>query len=198
MKTNRPGLSLIKKWEGFRSKAYQDSVGVWTIGYGHTSAAGAPVVRPGMTISRAEAERILARDLRQYERAVSEAIGNARVTANQFAAMVSLCYNIGPGAFKRSSLVRHVRNGDMDAAAKAFALYRKAGGKVLEGLVRRRADEAALFRKGGGSRGLGGAIGGGAIVAAERAINGEPWHVVVVLAVVAAIVGFIIWKRKGR
>ena len=144
MKINAAGLDLIKRWEGLRLTAYQDSVGIWTIGYGHTAEAGPPAPKAGMKITEKEATDILARDLGQYERAVTKAISVAP-TSNQFAAMVSLCYNIGPANFAKSSVVRLLNVGQPREAADAFLLWNKAGGKVLKGLTARREDEKKLF-----------------------------------------------------
>ena len=144
MKINAAGLALIKRWEGLRLTAYQDSVGVWTIGYGHTAEADPPAPKAGMKITEKEANDILTRDLGQYERAVTKAISVAP-TSNQFAAMVSLCYNIGPTNFAKSSVVRRMNEGNSKAAADAFLLWNKAGGKVLKGLTARREDEKKLF-----------------------------------------------------
>lgn len=146
MKTNQAGVNLIKEFEGFRSKAYKCPAGVWTIGFGHTSAAGSPMVKSGMSVSPEEAEAILRRDLKQYEDAVSASI-KVELTSNQFSACVSLCYNIGAGNFGKSSVVRFCNKKQFKQAADAFALWNKAGGKVLPGLVRRRAAEASLFSK---------------------------------------------------
>ena len=74
MQTNAEGLSLIKLYEGLRLKAYKDPVGILTIGYGHTSAAGTPEVKLGMVITREEAEAMLRRDLVTYEKAVADAV----------------------------------------------------------------------------------------------------------------------------
>jgi lysozyme len=147
MKTNKDGIELIKEFEGFRSKAYRCPAGVLTIGYGHTSAAGSPLVKSGMTITRDEGEAILKRDLEIYEAAVLDAI-KVELNSNQFSACASLCYNIGPGNFKKSSVARFCNKRQWENAADAFALWNKAGGKVLPGLVRRRAAEQALFLKG--------------------------------------------------
>lgn len=144
MKTSRDGIALVKKWEGCRLKAYTDSVGVWTIGYGHTSAAGEPRVAAGMTITQQEAEDILVRDLVKYEAAVDRALTRSPTQA-QFDACVSLCYNIGQGAFAGSTVVRKFNAGDIGGAADAFLLWNKAGGKVLPGLEARRADERKMF-----------------------------------------------------
>jgi lysozyme len=150
MQTNEDGLSLIKNYEGLRLKAYKDVVGVWTIGYGHTSMAGDPQVTAGLTITKEQAEAMLRRDLQKYEKAVDDAI-TADLTANQFAACVSLCYNIGAAGFAKSSVVRFINQGRFADAADAFALWNRAGGKILPGLVKRRAAEAALFVKGSGN-----------------------------------------------
>ena len=146
MKISRAGIELVKRWEGCRLRAYQDSVGVWTIGYGHTSAAGDPKVTPGLKITQQEAEDILVRDLVKYEAAVQKSLTRSP-TQPQFDAMTSLCFNIGPGAFAKSSIVKKFNAGDVQGAANAFLLYNKAGGKVLQGLVNRREDERKHFLK---------------------------------------------------
>lgn len=148
MKTNQAGIELIKEFEGFRGKAYKCSADVWTIGYGHTSAAGEPFVKAGMVMTESEAEALLKKDIKKYEDAVNRAITVA-LTDNQFAACVSLCYNIGPGNFAKSSVVRFCNKKQFKDAADAFNLWNKAGGKVLPGLTRRRAAEIALFTKDG-------------------------------------------------
>lgn len=144
MKTSRTGIDLIKKWEGCRLKAYQCSAGVWTIGYGLTSAAGIIPVTKGMTITQQQADEYLVASLVKYEAAVQKAV-NRSPNQNQFDAMVSLCFNIGPGAFAKSSLLRKFNDGDLAGAADAFLLWRKAGGRVLPGLEARRQDERKLF-----------------------------------------------------
>lgn len=144
MKTSAAGLALIREYEGCVLHAYQDAAGVWTIGVGHTAAAGPPAPTPGMTISEAEALDILARDICQYERAVESAVAR-RMTQNQFDAMVSLCFNIGPSRFRESTVLHDFNRGETEGAADAFLLWNRAGGRVLEGLVRRRYAERALF-----------------------------------------------------
>jgi len=169
MKTGSRGLALIKQYEGLRLEAYQDSVGIWTIGYGHTAQAGPPKPGAGMRITRLEAEAILARDLVEYERAVDEVVTRPP-KQNQFDAMVSLCFNIGPGNFTRSSVARAFNIGEESRAAEAFLAWNKAGGRVLPGLTRRRAAEKRLFLSQGGTTpakwaiaGAGGTIGGAAL-----------------------------------
>lgn len=146
MKTSTAGLDLIKRWEGCKLTAYQDSVGVWTIGYGVTSSAGFGPITKGMKIAQAEAGRWLVEGLRKYEAVVLKALGRVP-TQNQFDAMASLCWNIGPGNFAKSSVVRRLNEGDITGAGNAFRLWNKAGGKVLRGLEARREAERALFLK---------------------------------------------------
>jgi len=144
MKTSAKARSLIMKYEGFRGTTYRCPAGVLTIGYGHTSAAGKPQVTAGMKITRKEAEDILANDLVKYERAVAQGL-KVEVAQEQWDAMVSLCYNIGPGAFLRSSVLKATNKRQWADAARRFALWNKAGGRVLPGLIRRRAEEAAMY-----------------------------------------------------
>lgn len=145
---NQRALDLIKEFEGFRAKAYADPVGVWTIGYGTTARAGLGIdPKPGMTITEAEADRLLRAGVDKFAAQVMEKLTRAP-TDNQFGAMVSLAYNIGPGEFAKSSVLRMFNRGDTAAAADAFLLWDKADGKVMPGLVRRRKAERALFLAG--------------------------------------------------
>lgn len=140
MSLSQNGLDLIKGFEGLRLNAYQDSAGVWTIGYGHTG----PDVRPGMSITQAQAEQLLRQDVARFEQAVRD---NVRVplTQNQFDALVSFTYNVGEGALQDSTLLRKLNAGDYAGAQTEFGRWVYAGGERLEGLERRRAAEAALF-----------------------------------------------------
>lgn len=142
---NRDGLRIIKAFEGLRLEAYQDSVGVWTIGYGHTSMAGPPEVKAGMKITEAQAEEILKRDLEKFENGVRDRV-SVSLNGNQFSALVSFAFNVGLGAFESSTLRRLLNAGDYEGAANEFPRWVKAGGKTLQGLVRRRNAEQALFR----------------------------------------------------
>lgn len=141
---NKAGLDLIREWEGRRLTAYRDAGGVWTIGYGHTAAAGDSAPKRGMRITADEAERILARDLGQYELAVLKALTRP-MNDNQFAACVSLCFNIGPEAFTSSTLVKRWNSGNSLGAADAFSSWVKVKGQPVKGLVNRRRAERALF-----------------------------------------------------
>lgn len=147
MRMTDEGLALIRRFEGFRSEAYRDAVGVWTIGYGHTSMAGAPEVIPGLRITSAEGAAILARDVQTFADGV-EASLRVRLSDQQFSALVSFAFNVGLGNFRRSSVLKAVNAGDFDAVPRRLNLWVKAGGRTLPGLVRRRAAEGAMFAAG--------------------------------------------------
>ena len=146
MRVNQAGIELIKSFEGCRLRAYVDTVGVWTIGYGHTSMAGPPKVVPGMRITEDEAEEILKRDVEKFANKIKPLI-KVELNDNQFSALVSFAYNVGPGAFKRSSVLRAVNNRDFENVPRYLLRWVKAGGRVLRGLVRRRKAEGKLFMK---------------------------------------------------
>lgn len=142
---NKKALDLIKDFEGLRLYAYLDPVNVWTIGYGHTSMAGAPKVTRGMRVSKEEAEEILKADLeRVYIPAVRRHV-KVPLNANQLGALVSFTYNLGETNFKGSTLLRKLNAGDYRGAANEFPRWNRAGGKVLNGLTRRRKAEKELF-----------------------------------------------------
>ena len=145
MKVSKDGLNLIKEFEGIRLTAYKCPADVWTIGIGHTSAAGAPEVKPGMTITVQEAYEILNNDLNQYEDAINKFV-KVPLTQNQFDALVSFVYNVGVGAFQKSTLLKKLNAGQYNAVPGELMKWTKAGGKELPGLVRRRRAEAALWR----------------------------------------------------
>jgi lysozyme len=147
MKMNDMGIALICEFEGCRTEAYQDAVGVWTIGYGHTSVVGLPSVGPAATVTRGEAVEILMRDLETFCAGVKSAI-TATLNDNQFSALVSFAYNVGLGNFRGSSVLKSVNAYHFDQVPADLALWVRAGGKVLPGLIRRRAAEAALFLAG--------------------------------------------------
>lgn len=144
MRINSAGLAIIKDREGLRLTAYRDSGGVLTIGYGHTSAAGAPAVKAGMTITKAEAETILSRDVAWAERAVAELV-KVPLTENQFSALVSFTFNLGPDQVWDSTLLRKLNAGDYAGAAAQFDRWIYDNGKPQPGLVTRRRMERALF-----------------------------------------------------
>lgn len=142
------GVDFIKSWEGLALGAYRDVAGVWTIGYGHTQGFRDGRFGPDASISQAQAEALLAEDLAPREAAVS-ALCKAALNQHEFDALVSLVYNIGAGAFARSTVRRRLEGGDRTGAADAFLMWNKArvGGTLREvrGLTRRRRAERALF-----------------------------------------------------
>lgn len=144
MRMTSEGLDLVRHFEGFRAKAYRDPVGIWTIGYGHTSMSGAPHVHKGMAVTRAQALEILRMDVNKFARGVRQQV-RVDLTDGQFSALVSFAYNVGLGGFARSSVLRAVNAGDFGAVPRRLSLWVKAGGRRLPGLVRRRAAEGAMF-----------------------------------------------------
>ena len=144
MKVNSKGLALIKYYEGFRARAYRDPVGIWTIGYGHTSMASHPLVKAGMVISKQQALEILSKDIEKFANQIRPLI-KVKLNNDQFSALVSFAYNVGVGGFKRSSVLRVVNAKHFDAVPARLSLWVKAGGKTYRGLVKRRAAEASLF-----------------------------------------------------
>ena len=134
------GLALIKKFEGCELKAYQCSAGVWTIGYGHTKD-----VVEGMEITQEQAEQMLVDELHEYESYVNEYVTVA-LSQNQFDALVSWVYNLGPANLKASTMLKVLNSGEYEDVPAQMKRWNKAGGKVLEGLIRRREAEACLFQ----------------------------------------------------
>jgi lysozyme len=147
MKTGPKGLALIKEFEGCELKAYRDAVGIWTVGFGHTAAAGAPAPKAGMTIMAAEAEEILKRDLAKYEKAVCGAV-KVPLTQEQFDALVSFTFNVGPANLRISTLLKKLNARDYAAVPEQLKRWNKAGKKVLKGLTRRREAEGFLWSTG--------------------------------------------------
>ena len=136
---SQTGISFIKKWEGCRLKAYQCSAHVWTIGWGHTAG-----VKPGMVIDQSKADSLFLVDIKQYEQAVTQYV-QVPLNQNQYDALVSFCYNVGIGAFQKSTLLRVLNQQNYDEAANQFLRWTRAGNKVIQGLVNRRTDEKELF-----------------------------------------------------
>ena len=141
MKISERGKDLIKLFEGCRLKAYDDGVGVWTIGYGHTVG-----VKPGDEITQEQADEWFSEESEQFSNKV-QVLVLVEVNQNQFDALVSLAYNIGVGALSRSTLLRKLNAGDYQGAAEQFDVWNRGGGKVMIGLVRRREQERKLFEE---------------------------------------------------
>lgn len=142
MKTASSGLTLIKNFEGLRLTAYLCPAQVWTIGFGSTGAH----VKPGMTITKEQAEDLLLKDLVRFENAVHRLV-KVPLTQNQFDALVSFTFNVGIGSLQKSTLLRLLNEGKYDQVGPQLMRWNKAGGKELPGLTRRRRAEADLFNK---------------------------------------------------
>lgn len=141
MQISETGIQLIMSFEGLRLKAYDDGVGVWTIGYGNTRG-----VQPGDVITEDEAENLLQDDLDDFERCVNQAV-TVPINQHQFDALVSFAFNVGCGALRRSTLLRKLNDGGYPTVAIAdqFLRWNRGGGRVLRGLTRRREAERSLF-----------------------------------------------------
>jgi lysozyme len=210
-------VDKIKQWEGLRLNSYQDSGGVWTIGYGHISDATFRV-GPGQTITEAKATELLRQDLREAEETVDRAVKVA-LNDNQFGALVAFALNIGSAAFLKSTLLRKLNAGRYDAVPAELAKWNKVKGKVVQGLVNRRAAEAGLWSTGAfvssasapASAGstikqaitrpevLAAAttVGGGVATAASG--NGPlSWAIAIVIVGAAALAGFLIVRKEMR
>ena len=138
------GIDLICDFEGKRLAAYDDGVGVWTIGFGTTVYPNGIKVKKGDTCTEAQAKAYMAHDLKKFELAVNNAV-KIPLNQNQFDALVSLTYNIGTNAFSESTLVKKLNANSISGAADQFDVWVNAGGKRMQGLVNRRAKEKALF-----------------------------------------------------
>lgn len=139
MEYSRKGLNLTETSEGLRLKAYQDSVGVWTIGYGHTKG-----VRQGDVITKEQAEAYLMQDIQSAVQDV-ERLVRCPITQGQFDALVDFTFNLGAANLAKSTLLAKLNVRDYEGAADEFHRWNRAGGKVLAGLTSRREAEEALF-----------------------------------------------------
>ncbi len=134
-------LEIIKKYEGFSSQAYKCPAGVWTVGYGHTGRD----VYEGVTITEKEASLLLEKEIRKLEEEVLVYLDN-KPSINELDALTSLVYNVGLGAFKKSRLLKRINakdNGEL--ISKEWIEFNKVNGKVVKGLIRRRAEEICLY-----------------------------------------------------
>jgi lysozyme len=137
------GLALTEQFEGCELTAYQDQVGVWTIGYGHTG----PDVVAGLIITQDQAQALLAKDVGSAAACVN-AVVTVQLSQEEFDALVDFVFNLGAGAFRGSTLLRVLNTGDFASAAAQFDAWDRAGGAVVAGLLRRRQAETALFQTG--------------------------------------------------
>lgn len=141
---SKKGIQLISNFEGLRLNAYQDSVGIWTIGFGTTVFPHGQKVQDGDCCTIQQAQNYMSHDLKRFEVAVFKAV-QVPLNQHQFDALVSLTYNIGIGAFQSSTLLKLLNTGNYAAASDQFDVWIKAGGKTVQGLVNRRAIEKACF-----------------------------------------------------
>ena len=139
MKTSAEGIALIKKFEGLELDSYQCSANVWTLGYGHTQG-----VAEGDSCSEEEAEIILVNDLKEFETYVN-ALVDVELDQNQFDALVAWTFNLGPTNLSTSTLLKKLNAGEYNDVPSEIKRWNRAGGQVLDGLIRRREAEALLF-----------------------------------------------------
>jgi lysozyme len=146
MKSSKNAIDLIKSFEGFSSKPYMCPASVCTIGYGTTRYPnGTKISMNDAPITEAKALEYLTFDMKAFERNV-DAYCRDDINQNQFDALVSFCYNVGPNALKSSTLLKKVNiNPNNPSIANEFAKWNKGGGRILKGLVRRRKEEAQLY-----------------------------------------------------
>jgi len=145
LKPSRAALETIKRFEGCRLTAYPDpgtGGDPWTIGWGATG----PGIRKGVVWTQDQADERLRSDVAAFAERVAALLKTAPTTQGQFDALVSLAYNIGAGALKESTLLRMHMDGDYQGAAGQFIRWNKAGGKVLDGLTKRRIAESRLYQ----------------------------------------------------
>lgn len=145
----KPALELIKKYEGFSAKPYLCPAGVWTIGYGNTKYLnGVRVQKQDKPITAEEAELLLeATVVKEFLPKALELSPVLKLHPNKLAAVLSFCYNLGAGAYANSTLRKKINAKDYEAASKEFSKWVMASGKKLNGLIKRRAEEAELFMK---------------------------------------------------
>lgn len=137
--------NFVKTWEGLKLKAYKDIAGIWTIGYGMTFYPNGTSVKAGDTITAKQADEMFAQTLQKFAQGVEDSI-KTKVTNNQFAALVSFAYNVGLGAFRKSTLLKLVNeNPNNPEIRQQFMRWVYSGGNRVQGLVNRREKEANLY-----------------------------------------------------
>ena len=145
MKVSDKCINMIKHHEGFVRKPYQDPIGLWTVGVGHLIGDGKKLPKEwNKEFTDEEVDNILCEDLERFEIGIQR-LTKVSLTQSQFDALVSFSFNVGLGNFQSSTLRSKLNRGDYEGASNEFPKWRKAGGKILPGLVKRRADERALF-----------------------------------------------------
>ena len=140
MNISQEGLSLIKKFEGCELEAYRCAANVLTIGYGSTKG-----VKEGDTITQEEADSLLLHEMDEYEGYINDMV-KSDLKQNEFDSLVSWVFNLGPSNLSSSTLLQKLNNKDWDDVPSQIKRWNKAGGKVLQGLIRRREAEALLWQ----------------------------------------------------
>ena len=140
MQISKTGIELLKHFEGCELKAYQDSVGVWTIGYGHTKG-----IYEGLEITQSEAEKMLQDELPEYEGYVTDKVVPL-LQQHEYDALVCWVYNLGPTNLSSSTMLKKLNAGEFKEVPFQMKRWDKAGGQPLLGLTRRRNAEALLFK----------------------------------------------------
>lgn len=146
MKISNNAINLISKWEGFYSNAYRDPVGIWTIGYGTTKWPNGQSVQQGQTIKKDDALELLRKQAQEHANTIEQYV-RVPLNQNQYDALASFQYNLGRNILRNSALLNYLNTRQWDKACNEMLLYCNAGGKKLQGLVNRRKDEVALFKK---------------------------------------------------
>jgi lysozyme len=139
MKISQEGIALIKKFEGCELEAYKCPAGVWTIGYGHTKD-----VKEGDVINKDEANYLLEEEMIEYEGYINDMV-DVPLEQNQFDALTSWVYNLGSSNLMSSTMLTLLNESKYNEIPQQIKRWNKAGGKVLDGLVKRREAEALLF-----------------------------------------------------
>ena len=139
MKISLEGLALIKRFEGCRLEAYKCSANVLTIGYGHTGG-----VKENDTITQDEADKLLQEDVEQFEKYVDDNV-TVELGQSQFDALVAWTFNLGVGNLRESTMLKKLNSEDYASVPSEMKRWNKAGGKTLDGLIRRRKAESLLF-----------------------------------------------------
>jgi lysozyme len=146
VKVSQRAIILIKHHEGVRNKPYRCPAGLWTVGVGHLIGDGKSLPADwNRTFTQEEIDGILKRDLNRFELGVCKMLPNVQLKQCEFDALVSFSFNLGLGAFQRSTIRQALLRGDKKAAMESLVKYCKAGGKILKGLQNRRLDERRLF-----------------------------------------------------
>jgi lysozyme len=137
-------IPMIAEFEGYRDKSYDDSTGVWTLGFGTTHYPDGSPVRPGDTCTKEQAKEWLRHDLGKFEDCIDRYV-KVPLTVHHRAVLTSFVYNLGCGSLQKSTLLKKLNRGDYEGAADELPKWCHAGGRKLKGLVRRRKAERDLF-----------------------------------------------------